>query len=91
MILLGISMDDIMALWENKLRENWENNLRERIISERIGRNWENLGEWFYTQGERVKSPVWFHYEINAMKTEILSYNVPSYIFQDIKNIDMTT
>ena len=34
-----------MALWENNLRENWENNLRERIISERIGRNWENLGE----------------------------------------------
>ena len=46
MILLGISMDDIMALWENNLRENWENNLRERIISERIGRNWENLGEF---------------------------------------------
>ena len=34
-----------MALWENNLRENWENNLRERIISERIGRNWENLRE----------------------------------------------
>ena len=72
MILLGISMDDIMALWENNLRENWENNLRERIISEKIGRNWENLEVWFYTQGERVKSPVWFHYEINAMKTEII-------------------
>ena len=42
MILLGISMDDIMALWENNLRENWENNLRERIISE----NWEKLGEF---------------------------------------------